>query len=83
MIPRSSDPELRHPPLPALHATESLSSASGRSGGAVNPRIMSAFGAEPPPAARLKTLLERLVFWVERPLSNAWRIRVRGVGMNR
>jgi len=47
MIPRSSDPELRHPPLPALHATESLSSASGRSGGAVNPRIMSAFGAEP------------------------------------
>ena len=48
MIPRSSDPELRHPPLPALHATESLSSASGRSGGAVNPRIMSAFGADLP-----------------------------------
>jgi hypothetical protein len=35
----------------------------------------SASGAEPPPAARLKTLLERPVFRVERPLPNARRIR--------
>jgi Salmonella virulence plasmid 65kDa B protein len=47
MIPRSSDPELGHPPLLALPTTESLSNASGRSGGAVNPRIISAFGALP------------------------------------
>jgi hypothetical protein len=36
---------------------------------------MSGSGAEPPPAARLKTLLERPVFAVERPLSNARGIR--------
>src|SRR6202171_1642716 len=36
---------------------------------------MAAFGAEPPPAARPKTLLERPVFGVERPLSNARGIR--------
>ena len=36
---------------------------------------MTPYGAEPPPAARLKTLLERPVFGVERPLSNARGIR--------
>jgi hypothetical protein len=36
---------------------------------------MSVIGALPPLAARLKPFLQRLVFGVERPLSNAWRIR--------
>ena len=37
--------------------------------------MLAGIGAEPPPAARLKTLPERPVFEVERSLSNAWRIR--------
>jgi hypothetical protein len=36
---------------------------------------MTGIGSLPPPAAGMKTLLERPVFGVERPLSNAWRIR--------
>jgi hypothetical protein len=43
---------------------------------------MSAIGAEPPPVARLETLLQRPVFGVERPLSNARGIfAVRAAGM--
>jgi hypothetical protein len=36
---------------------------------------MAAYGALPPPAGRAETLLERPVFGIERPLSNAWGIR--------
>src|ERR1700686_1001165 len=36
---------------------------------------MAGIGPDPPPPARLKTLLERPVFGVERPLSNARGIR--------
>jgi hypothetical protein len=36
---------------------------------------MTANGALPPPAVRLKTLVKRPVFGVERPLLNARRIR--------
>src|SRR5215469_1175983 len=36
---------------------------------------MAAFGALPPPAGQAETFLERPVFGVKRPFSNAWGIR--------
>jgi hypothetical protein len=36
---------------------------------------MIAFGALPPPACRAETFLERPVFGIKRPFSNAWSIR--------